>query len=454
MVLAALAVLLAELSVVAVSDEGVRLSPEQEEALLGALGLATANVRNRKRPHRNVANTNRDHGGGTRDGRKQHHHQVEVPEFLREQYRKQTGLEVATTSICCEPGQHTASSNTVRTFQGTLEEAGRRSEATTATESEVRFDFRPEPYLGDSAAESVQSAQLKVYWKPRLSIVRNHGTFKTRVYDLIKSVDDDHDAITMLMDVKKMYHRDASLDEGWYTFDVTPAVQRWLQEASHSNSSGKRQRHRLILEKGKMPLTRRSSGSGDDNGSTAEAGGGGDARTARAIKKALPSSLVPEGRFQDAFLLVYSEDSNSRASRKRRSSSSPYYSRKSGGGKHGRYSGSPKQPKHGQRRTSCKRHRLYVDFSEVGWHDWIVAPPGYDAHFCYGECPFPLADHLNGTNHAIVQTLVNSVNPSAVPKPCCVPTELSPISMLYLDEYDKVVLKNYENMVVEGCGCR
>jgi bone morphogenetic protein 2/4 len=35
-----------------------------------------------------------------------------------------------------------------------------------------------------------------------------------------------------------------------------------------------------------------------------------------------------------------------------------------------------------------------------------------------------------------------------------VPTELSPISMLYLDEYEKVVLKNYENMVVEGCGCR
>ena len=91
---------------------------------------------------------------------------------------------------------------------------------------------------------------------------------------------------------------------------------------------------------------------------------------------------------------------------------------------------------------------------QVGWNDWIVAPPHYDAHYCHGECPFPLADNLNATNHAIVQTLVNSVNPSAVPRACCVPTELSPISMLYLDEYEKVVLKNYENMVVEGCGCR
>ena len=108
----------------------------------------------------------------------------------------------------------------------------------------------------------------------------------------------------------------------------------------------------------------------------------------------------------------------------------------------------------GRRRSNCKRHDLYVDFQDVGWNDWIVAPPGYHAFFCHGECPFPMADHLNSTNHAIVQTLVNSVNPGAVPRACCVPTDLSPISMLYLDESDKVVLKNYKDMVVEGCGCR
>ena len=106
------------------------------------------------------------------------------------------------------------------------------------------------------------------------------------------------------------------------------------------------------------------------------------------------------------------------------------------------------------RRDTCRRNSLYVDFSDVGWNDWIVAPLGYQAYFCNGECPYPLADHLNSTNHAIVQTLVNSVSPSKVPRACCVPTELSPISMLYVDEYEKVVLKNYQDMVVEACGCR
>lgn len=104
-------------------------------------------------------------------------------------------------------------------------------------------------------------------------------------------------------------------------------------------------------------------------------------------------------------------------------------------------------------RNRCRRHPLYVDFNDVGWHKWIIAPSGYDAYFCLGECRFPLADHMNSSSHAMVQTLVNSVN-GAVPRPCCVPTSLSPIALLYLDPQDRVVLKNYEDMVVEGCGCR
>ncbi|XP_030622821.1 bone morphogenetic protein 16 [Chanos chanos] len=104
-------------------------------------------------------------------------------------------------------------------------------------------------------------------------------------------------------------------------------------------------------------------------------------------------------------------------------------------------------------RARCRRHPLYVDFKDVGWNKWIVAPTGYHAFFCLGECRFPLSDHMNSSSHAMVQTLVNSVN-GAVPRPCCVPTSLSPIAMLYLDQNDRVVLKNYQDMVVEGCGCR
>ncbi|NXF35130.1 DERR protein, partial [Nyctibius bracteatus] len=102
----------------------------------------------------------------------------------------------------------------------------------------------------------------------------------------------------------------------------------------------------------------------------------------------------------------------------------------------------------------CKPRRLYISFSDVGWENWIIAPQGYMANYCLGECPFPLTAELNSTNHAILQTMVHSLDPEGTPQPCCVPVRLSPISILYYDNNDNVVLRHYEDMVVDECGCR
>uniref|UniRef100_A0A3Q0SVS2 Growth differentiation factor 3 n=1 Tax=Amphilophus citrinellus TaxID=61819 RepID=A0A3Q0SVS2_AMPCI len=102
----------------------------------------------------------------------------------------------------------------------------------------------------------------------------------------------------------------------------------------------------------------------------------------------------------------------------------------------------------------CKARRLYISFKDVGWQDWVIAPQGFMANYCHGECPFPLSESLNGTNHAILQTLVHSLDPENTPQPCCVPIRLSSISMLYYDNNDNVVLQHYQDMVVDECGCR
>uniref|UniRef100_A0A8B9P7T5 Bone morphogenetic protein 6 n=1 Tax=Apteryx owenii TaxID=8824 RepID=A0A8B9P7T5_APTOW len=99
------------------------------------------------------------------------------------------------------------------------------------------------------------------------------------------------------------------------------------------------------------------------------------------------------------------------------------------------------------------QHELYVSFQDLGWQDWIIAPKGYAANYCDGECSFPLNAHMNATNHAIVQTLVHLMNPDYVPKPCCAPTKLNAISVLYFDDNSNVILKKYRNMVVRACGC-
>jgi len=105
------------------------------------------------------------------------------------------------------------------------------------------------------------------------------------------------------------------------------------------------------------------------------------------------------------------------------------------------------------RRQGCQKRTLYVSFRDLGWQDWIIAPDGYAAFYCHGECSFPLNTHMNATNHAIVQTLVHLMTPFNVPKPCCAPTKLSGISVLYFDESSNVILKKYRNMVVKSCGC-
>ncbi|CAJ0961035.1 unnamed protein product, partial [Mesorhabditis belari] len=104
-------------------------------------------------------------------------------------------------------------------------------------------------------------------------------------------------------------------------------------------------------------------------------------------------------------------------------------------------------------RRLCQRVDLYVDFKELNWDDWILSPMGYNAFMCVGECPNPLPARLNATNHAIVQSLLNSLNPE-IPGPCCVATETSALNILYKDFNNTIQIKKYDGMRVEACGCR
>ncbi|XP_014917041.1 growth/differentiation factor 3 [Acinonyx jubatus] len=103
-------------------------------------------------------------------------------------------------------------------------------------------------------------------------------------------------------------------------------------------------------------------------------------------------------------------------------------------------------------RNLCHRHRLFINFRDLGWHKWIIAPKGFMANYCHGDCPFSLTTSLNSSNYAFMQALMHAVDPE-IPQAVCIPTKLSPISMLYQDNDDNVILRHYEEMVVDECGC-
>ncbi|XP_022080339.1 bone morphogenetic protein 2-like [Acanthaster planci] len=102
---------------------------------------------------------------------------------------------------------------------------------------------------------------------------------------------------------------------------------------------------------------------------------------------------------------------------------------------------------------TCARKSMYVDFHEIGWSDWIIYPEGYNAFECTGRCPFPLSQTVQPSNHATVQSLMHLIS-ADVAAPCCVPSQLDPIVVLFFDSDGNVVLKQFDNMVATACGCR
>lgn len=111
-------------------------------------------------------------------------------------------------------------------------------------------------------------------------------------------------------------------------------------------------------------------------------------------------------------------------------------------------------PRSAESHLPCQRHPLLVDFEEIGWSSWIISPRGYNAYHCKGSCPFPLGENMRPTNHATVQSIIHALKLSQeVSSPCCVPDKLFSINLLYFDDDENVVLKQYDGMVAGSCGC-
>ena len=94
----------------------------------------------------------------------------------------------------------------------------------------------------------------------------------------------------------------------------------------------------------------------------------------------------------------------------------------------------------------CCRYPLVVDFVDFNW-DWVIAPKRYRANFCSGECGFVFFQKYPHT-HIITQT-----KPGGGAGPCCNPTKVSPIPLLYFNNRYNVVHGTLPGMVVDRCGC-
>ncbi|XP_011315138.1 bone morphogenetic protein 4 [Fopius arisanus] len=102
--------------------------------------------------------------------------------------------------------------------------------------------------------------------------------------------------------------------------------------------------------------------------------------------------------------------------------------------------------------NKCCRHEMTVIFKDLRGFDFIIQPKTFDAGYCKGRCPprFNPAHH-----HALLQSLIWKENKRKVPRPCCAPSKLSELEILYFDESDSTKLKvaSWKNMKVLECAC-
>ncbi|KAJ8280185.1 hypothetical protein GJAV_G00051560 [Gymnothorax javanicus] len=372
-----------------------------------------------------------------------------IPQYLLDLYRFHSQqYHLVQDPLFSFPRQHVQGANTVRSFLHLDTEGSSplpHSESGTASRVHIIFNVSSIP-----KDEQVTSAELRFQ---HCGVGQRAGAHRVDLY-----VTGAHgDATPQLLESRMLEGKDDGISESWESFGLTSDL---FQKAS-----AKAGQLGFLLEITPLNITlfhgvRGQSQGHEERLRVRRSAGQREYSWARERPLLVTYShdgrgqplALPSGRQQSSFL-------NEGQRKRRRGGSNRETSRRARG--RGRVQVQSRVRRTGSRvaklrrlsRARCRRHPLYVDFNDVGWNKWIVAPSGYHAFFCLGECRFPLADHMNSSSHAMVQTLVNSVN-SAVPRACCVPTALSPIAMLYLDQHDRVVLKNYQDMVVEGCGCR
>ncbi|NWS72432.1 BMP7 protein, partial [Crotophaga sulcirostris] len=265
--------------------------------------------------------------------------------------------------------------------------------------------------------EQMLKAEFRVFKLKRTRVSRRSDLkhfCRVEVYELLESGSQPHKKHLIASRLLSLY------TEGWEVFNVTQTVSKWVGNSSSN--------HGFLIT------------------------------TTHVFNSRTEHNLVTFAKSQDALqesrnaLLVLFTNSNKRRSSSFVPSSTSKLTQQQQLMNRRRRAAVIPSPK--SQVMTCHRRELYVDFRAIGWSGWIIYPSGYNAFYCRGTCLFPLGENLNATNHATVQSIVHTLKLSQdVSTPCCVPDELKSLNLLYFDDKENVVLKNYKDMVATRCGC-
>ena len=103
--------------------------------------------------------------------------------------------------------------------------------------------------------------------------------------------------------------------------------------------------------------------------------------------------------------------------------------------------------------TVCSMKSWEVRFSDIQWN-WIEYPTNYSVSYCAGLCIGLMDSRIS--NHAFLRNryhMVTKYKNRHIPFSCCVPSLLSPLTFLYSDKNQNVLIGHLPNVVVQKCSC-
>ncbi|XP_015256150.1 PREDICTED: growth/differentiation factor 9 [Cyprinodon variegatus] len=104
--------------------------------------------------------------------------------------------------------------------------------------------------------------------------------------------------------------------------------------------------------------------------------------------------------------------------------------------------------------TDCALYDFRVRFSQLKLDHWIVFPPKYNPRYCRGICPRTMGFIYGSPVHTMVQNIIYEKLDSSVPRPSCVPSHYSPLSVMIFEEDGSYAYKEFKDMVATRCTCR
>ncbi|XP_029020352.1 growth/differentiation factor 9 [Betta splendens] len=104
--------------------------------------------------------------------------------------------------------------------------------------------------------------------------------------------------------------------------------------------------------------------------------------------------------------------------------------------------------------SDCALYDFRVRFSQLKLDHWIVFPPKYNPRYCRGICPRTMGSIYGSPVHTMVQNIIYEMLDSSVPRPSCIPSHYSPLSVMIFEEDGSYVYKEFEDMVATRCTCR